>query len=44
MIGSTKPFVLYVVTDGAEQDPATGILDVGNRGFSLDYSQIACTE
>lgn len=34
---SSKPFVLTVVTNGNDQD------DVGNRGFSLDYTQQRCT-
>ncbi|XP_015586174.1 uncharacterized protein LOC107263461 isoform X2 [Cephus cinctus] len=33
---SLKPFVLYVVTDGDE------IGEIQNRGFILDYTQIAC--
>ncbi|XP_046754101.1 cubilin isoform X1 [Diprion similis] len=36
VISSSKPFVLYVITNGDE----TG--DVLNRGFILDYQQIAC--
>ncbi|XP_076277333.1 uncharacterized protein LOC143207568 [Lasioglossum baleicum] len=33
----SKPFVLYVVTDGNET------LDLENKGFSLTYRQIPCT-
>ncbi|XP_065361164.1 uncharacterized protein LOC135954851 [Calliphora vicina] len=33
---STKPFVLYVVTDGNED------FDISNRGFYLSYSQNGC--
>lgn len=32
----TKPFVLYVVTDGNESQ------DIGNRGFKLSYLQNSC--
>ena len=38
----SKPFVLYVVTDGSEGATATTPPDVANRGFSLAYTQIAC--
>ncbi|XP_044758528.1 uncharacterized protein LOC123316489 [Coccinella septempunctata] len=34
---SSKPFVLTVVTDAME------VGDIGNRGFSLDFSQQRCT-
>ncbi|KAG4074579.1 hypothetical protein HA402_004450 [Bradysia odoriphaga] len=34
--GNASPFVVYVVTDGNEQ------MDIGNRGFSLSYSQNEC--
>lgn len=32
----TKPFVLTVVTNGEEAN------DIGNRGFSLSYTQVPC--
>lgn len=34
--GSAGPFVLYVVDDGSET------MDVGNRGFALNYAQNLC--
>ncbi|GJQ88053.1 hypothetical protein Trydic_g12974 [Trypoxylus dichotomus] len=37
LTSGTKPFVLTVVTDGDEAN------DVGNRGFSLSYTQLRCT-
>lgn len=33
---ASKPFVLYVVTDGDENG------EIANRGFILNYQQIAC--
>uniref|UniRef100_A0A1E1WFY2 CUB domain-containing protein n=2 Tax=Pectinophora gossypiella TaxID=13191 RepID=A0A1E1WFY2_PECGO len=39
---ASKPFVLYVVTNGDEGATATTPPDVANRGFSLAYAQIAC--
>lgn len=32
----SKPFVLYVITDGDE------IREIENKGFSLTYRQIPC--
>ncbi|KAJ2954414.1 hypothetical protein O0L34_g2679 [Tuta absoluta] len=37
-----KPFVLTVVTNGDEGATATTPPDVSNRGFSLQYTQVAC--
>ncbi|KAI5641361.1 hypothetical protein NE865_06399 [Phthorimaea operculella] len=37
-----KPFVLTVVTNGDESATATTPPDVSNRGFSLQYTQVAC--
>lgn len=37
VLAGTKPFVLTVITDGNELN------DVGNRGFSLSYTQARCT-
>lgn len=34
---SSKPFVLNIVTDANEAG------DIGNRGFSLDFTQRRCT-
>ncbi|KAJ8970582.1 hypothetical protein NQ314_001106 [Rhamnusium bicolor] len=34
---NSKPFVLTAVTNGDELD------DIANRGFSLDYTQMACS-
>ncbi|XP_026758625.2 uncharacterized protein LOC113518061 [Galleria mellonella] len=39
---TAKPFVIYVVTNGDEGATATSPPDIGNRGFSLAYSEIAC--
>lgn len=35
-LGNVKPFVLYTITDSNET------LDIGNRGFALNYVQNSC--
>lgn len=35
-VGHIRPFVVYVVGDSNET------MDIGNRGFSLAYSQNTC--
>lgn len=40
--GGAKPFVLYVVTNANEGATAVSPPDIANRGFSLQYTQIAC--
>jgi len=37
---TSKPFMLYVMTDGQELVTPPGVSDINNSGFSLNYRQI----
>ena len=42
-LGFTRPFTLDFHSDASEENsPANSVVDSGNRGFCLDYVQMAC--